>query len=367
MKRIYFVLAMLFVIAFASASSLKLSFSPHSIKLNRMSTFDLDPINPQQQADFTTLRIQNMGEETYLEISIELKWNNLPLIGENELLLKSGETLGNGQSMAVSNRDLINEGGSLDFDVIHSNFDIMSRAQDIPDLEDALLAGHYPDGRLQLLVKGRPVPSKNWSAPAVFNIEIRNVGSIYLSSPGSQINQVPPKISEQMLSFFWSAFVPEFNQQKLRIKEFPPNLLPQSHNVNRTGAVIYESEEGVESGLNLPLALNDGCYYAWQVYIPVYGIHQPYEVDDKRRREGGQLESNWYVFQYIEDQDESEVLDEFYIALQNLGNREIINLLLNGFRATGEVSLDGRIYTGQDALALIQSLMGKYYQVEILD
>jgi hypothetical protein len=44
-----------------------------------------------------------------------------------------------------------------------------------------------------------------------------------------------------------------------------------------------------------------------------------------------------------------------------------MRILLQGYRPTGEVILDGRSYKGQDAVDIIESLAGKEFQVEIKD
>lgn len=363
MKRIYLMIVLM-IFTGALLASFDLRFTPASLTVNRFSTFDLDPINPLNQPVYTTLHINNLGESTKFDLEVQIIWNNTPIIGENALILKSREALDTGSPISFNNQDLVSNSGGIHFSVV-GNIDILNAVKKVPKLEEALMAGYFPDGKLSFNVRIRPEGSRTWQEPATFSINVKNSSAIHLISPGVRINQVPPKLSSLPLIFNWYGFLADFNEEILVLREYPPSQIPQSQNVEHTGKEVFRME-GVQSGFSEYLPLNEGCYYAWQVYSPQYTGENPL-LGAKNGDNAPRISSPWYVFQYVKSEQEEQEHTEINNQLQFLNNPLILNLLLAGYSATGEVILDGRIYKGQEALDILESLQGKVLEIEIKD
>ena len=50
-----------------------------------------------------------------------------------------------------------------------------------------------------------------------------------------------------------------------------------------------------------------------------------------------------------------------------LNNNELRNVYNSGYNTVGTIIFEGRTYSGQDALDLVESLMGKEIQVRLQD
>ncbi|MDD3535004.1 MAG: hypothetical protein PHC50_02525 [Candidatus Cloacimonetes bacterium] len=364
MKRIYLI-TVLVIFTTALLANFNLSFTPRTLTVNRFSTFELDPINPLNQPNYTTLHISNLGESTKFDLEVQILWNTTPIIGENALILKSTEVFEAGGQLDYSNQDLVNNSGGIHFSV-SGNIDILKAVKKVPKLEEALMAGYFPDGKLSLQVRIRPANTRTWQEPAaVFAFTIKNSSAIHLLAPGARINQVPPKLSNLPLIFNWHSFLADFNEEILVLKEFPPMQIPQSQNVEQAGKEVFRMP-AVHSGFSEYLPLNEGCYYAWQVYSPQHTGSNPL-ADAKNVNNAPRISSPWYVFQYVKSEQEEQQHAELDNLLQFLNNPLIMNLLLAGYSATGEVILDGRVYKGQEALDILESLQGKVLEIEIKD
>jgi hypothetical protein len=343
---------------------------PKRLLVNHFSTFDIDPLNPQAQPLLTNLTVTKFGAAQRFDLQVQIKWNNAVIVGEGEALYGSIQPVPEGNPMNLTNRDLVSNDSGL-YLQSQTNIDLMEAVKAYPTLKEALMAGYFPDGNLELHVSIKAQGTTIWENSDVFTLVIRNAGAIYLSSPGSRINSMPPQISGLPVSFFWNAVATNFNEQYLIIKEFAPNEIPESNTVESRGAVVFNSAlngiGSVSSGFSEYIPLNDGCYYAWQVYSPLHDGSNPVVPDTRNMNSAKRLASSWYVFQYVEDSLNQLIAGEIYGILSQLENDLILSLLLQGYKPTGEVFLDGRSYRGQEALDVVESLAGKDFQVEIKD
>jgi hypothetical protein len=348
-----------------SLTATSISFSPQEIMLNRLSTLSFDPIRPESQPILANVTLTNGAQMQRIKMQVVLKWNNQTIIGPNEVVFISKEAWSPNQSVSMSNRDLITEHDNIYFEPDgHINIDIMDAIESFPTLEAAALSGFFPDGRIELEVSVKGENSANWENTGVFRIVIRNAGSIQLVSPGRPIGQNPPKLSGLPLSFFWNAVNTGFNEERLVIREFPAHVPPQASTVERGGSEVYHSQTGDISGFSEYIPFNDGYFYAWQVYVPLYDENNP---RSQRSAQGSSLKSRWFVFQYVENMDSDEDGGDIQALLNLLGNEALLNLQNLGFTPTGEVIYDGVVYRGQDAIDLINSLLGKEIEIKVLD
>lgn len=370
MKRFHLLMIILLFSAMLAAQGFTVDFMPKRLMVNHFSTFDIDPLNPQTQPLLTSLRVNKFGAAQRFDLQVQIKWNNAVIVGEGEALYGSIHAIPEGNPLNLSNRDLVSNESGL-YLQSQTSIDLMEAVKAYPTLKEALMAGYFPDGNLELHVSIKAQGTTMWEDSDVFTLVIRNAGAIYLSSPGSRINTMPPQISGLPVSFFWNAVATSFNDQYLIIKEFAPNEIPESNTVESRGAVVYDSfRDGigsVESGFSEYIPFNDGCYYAWQVYSPLHDGMSPVLPDTRHSGPAKRLASSWHVFQYVEDSQSQLIAGEIYGILSQLRNDLILNLLLQGYMPTGEVFLDGRSYRGQEALDIIESLAGKDFQVEIKD
>ncbi|MDI3503531.1 MAG: hypothetical protein PWP64_467 [Candidatus Cloacimonadota bacterium] len=345
------------------------TFSPREIQLNQLKTFTFDPADPESQPSLTQLTITNQAEPTHIKMQVVLRWNNSVIIQPNQAVFISREPLATGANLVLSNRDLIREQGSVYFEPEGNiSIDIIDVIENYPTLEEAVLSGYYPDGRIFMEVSVKAADAQSWDSTATFTINIRNTGAIYLTSPGKAIGQVPPTIDTAPVSFLWNAINTGFNTQSIVIKEFPPHMEPDLSTVAQTGTVIYRTPEGtnVSSGFSEYIPFNDGYYYAWRVYTQLYTETNYLELD-KSNSGTNFVASDWFVFQYQVNEPDPVGSEALQSMLNALGNSQLLNLQNLGFTPTGEVIYEGRVYRGQEAIDIISSLIGKDIQVEIKD
>ncbi|MBP7116930.1 MAG: hypothetical protein KBB33_01140 [Candidatus Cloacimonetes bacterium] len=364
MKRLTYIFVLLLISGGLFAQGFTVNFTPKSLKVNKLDAVAIDPINPDAQPHLTTLTVSNsQSAPAKAELQVQVKWNSTWLVKEGEAMLRTVDPIAPNAPLVISNRDLLtNVGGFyLESDM---DIDIVDAAEANPLLKEALLAGYFPDGTLEFHVSVRALGSTTWDDSDVFKLTIKNAGAIYPVSPGKHINQVPPLATSLPQSFIWNAVATGFNDQYLVIKEFPPSQIPNSNSVETSGSVVYRSPSGVQSGFAEYIPFNNGCFYAWQVYMPLFDGFNP--LEEVKADDPGLLKSPWYVFKYAEDGNTGDA-DEISGLLNGLKNTLILNILMQGYKPTGEVWYNGRSYSGQEALDLIESLRGKNFTVEIKD
>ena len=366
MKRILVIIGMaLFCLGLGAAVSV--TFDSALLNLNKLSTFTFDPVSPQEQPILTHLTVTNQGTSDKVIIQLVLKWNSNALIKPGQAVYRTRRPLDTNQSLYLSNRDLVSESSGVDLEPLGNvNINIINEIENFPTLEGAVLSGYFPDGELLLEASVRAEKSANWESIDTFRIRIRNAGAIYLSSPGKVIGQVAPIVKDIPVSFLWNSINTgfAFNQQQIVIKEFPPNSAPSYSTVAQTGVEIYRRD--ADSGFSDYIPFSDKYYYAWRVYTPIHDQTNLQDVD-KASSHGNFLASEWFVFRYLAEDMDGPNPDEIQAMLNVLGNSYLIHLLNMGYAPTGEVLLDGRRYTGQDAVDILASLSGKEIHVELRD
>jgi hypothetical protein len=360
------ILTIAFVLICLNAFSISIVFSPPQIEVNQLSTFSFDPISPDEQPILTNVSITNDNTAQQIMLQVEVLWNGQTIIGEGMAVFRS-RMMEPGETLFLTNRDLITEQAGDNFSVVNNDINIMDVVESFPTLEDAVLAGYFPDGSLQLLISVKADGAPDWQESSTFTIRIRNVGGIYLSSPGALIGQRVPELNHLPVSFIWNAVNTGFNPQKLVIREYPPNTPPRLSNILGTGTEIYHTPEGLDesSGFSEYLPFNSGYYYAWQVYTTLFDENNPSQgrADKQLKKQ----ESSWFVFRYVMDEGGDVTAEDLQLVLNMLEDPALSNIMNLGYTPTGAVIFEGRTYTGQEALDILSSLVGKDLTVEIKD
>ncbi|MCK9308970.1 MAG: hypothetical protein PHH43_05645 [Candidatus Cloacimonetes bacterium] len=365
MKNYYSIFLLLLLLSFTGkAVGVSCYFSPSSVELNTMNTISFDPNEPLSQPMLTTLTINDIT--TRIELMVSVYWNGNQLVDINFESVPGASFPGN--VAQLNNRQLISNQGDSRFMTVGGDISVEDVINSNPLLKDAVLAGYFPDGNLELRVKVQEYASGNWTEPnipAVFTIKIRNAGAINLQSPGVAIGQTPPQISERPVSFFWNSVSTGFaaNKNTITIREYPPNNPPNPSSVGNTGNIFHTNTD-VNSGFAEFLPFNPGNYYAWQISTQLVN-----EFTHNRSQTTPTVsKSNWYVFKFVNESDnESQTVADMQAQLNFLDSDILRNLLTQGYTPVGTVIYEGRTYTGQDALDLLSGLVGKEIEVQIKD
>lgn len=373
MKIFTIVLIALILIPFAGfAQGFTTNFNPPQIMVNTMSITSFDPNDPNSQPLLSTLTVDYTGDpKPRMDIKIRLTWNNIKL-AEADFESYSGVNPEAMYPVIFTSRQLISNEGHPDFSHKPGSEDIsIDRILESPTFGDAVLGGYFPDGNLQIRIWVREYSAAPWTEPETsqgddrFTINIRNAGNIMLLSPGVPIGQNPPIVNNSPLSFLWNAMNTGFNEYELTIREYPQSQIPTFNNVENTGYLLYQTppEAGESSGFAEFLAFSPGKYYAWRVKTKLHTEFMP----GRSRATTPDLTSNWYIFQYGDEANSTSGVSELQALLNMLNDNELRNIYNSGFNTVGSVIYEGRTYSGQDALDLVESLMGKEIQVRLQD
>lgn len=345
-------------------------FTPSSISVNSFSTASFDPETPWTQPIITSLQIANTSTQDFkIYMKVEIFWSGVANSLVNATYL-SKEVLAAGMQFdPLTNQDLITNEASGPFNQVGSiNFSLDDIVEQSTVLKNAVLAGYFPDGSLSIRIQVQPESEgyTSWSnaSVATFTINVRNAGVIHLVSPGVAVGGNPPQESSRPVSFIWNAIGTGFNTYTFTVKEFAPNMPPTQGSVAVGGTVMLQ--QNLESGINNYadyIPMNEGYYYAWQVSTSTYSETMPFTPrsnDDARV-----LASEWYVFKYVSDASGAQSANEIQAVLNLLNNLSLQNLYNDGFLPTGTVIYNGRSYTGQDAVDLAESLLGKTLEIQV--
>lgn len=362
MRHINLLLMVFVLLPILGWSALSTSFSPKSVEVNAMSTISFDPQEPLSQPPLTNLTITwNGSTGTLIYLKLAIFWNQNPLL-EKEFISKNVWTPP--KTVILSNRDLISNQDNDEFQPIGNSISVDDVINANPLLKSAVMAGYFPDGNLVLRISVDT--SANFTSEFLqsdtFTIKVRNAGAIYLLSPGVAIGQNPPQISQRPLSFQWNSVSTGFNKSSLIVREYPANNPPSQNNIENTGNLFYSNPD-VSSGFSDFLAFNPGNYYAWQITTTLFN-----EFTIQNQNLQPKLKSNWFVFRYVnESQNTNETAAEMQAQLNILNNNALRSILAQGYTLVGTVIYEGRTYSGQDALDLLSGLAGKELQVQLRD
>lgn len=368
MKTSFTMLILLLIAALpllGQAGAMTASFNPSTVQVNSFNTASFDPTSPESQPVLTTLTIQNNTSESYIfRMKLTVKWNESTLTTAE---FRSKEAIpANGIFYPLTNRDLITTSASTHFDEIGvGGITLQDVIENSSVLRRAVLAGFFPDGTVRLEVQVRPDDTSSvYGNPAVFSIIVRNAGTISLVSPGVPLGEQAPIISTNPMSFFWNAINTEFNQYYLNILEFPPNVVPTVNNVEAMGQHFWPLNPTPVTGgvYSEYIPFVPGNYYAWQISTTLYTETNPYT----RERDQSSLKSNWYVFRFApQDQAPAITINELQAALSSLGNPAIEAIFSGGFAPIGVIQSDGQSMSGEEAINLIRSLVGRNVVIDI--
>lgn len=349
------------------------SFIPSSITVNSLSITSFDPDSFVSQPLLSNLTVNYSGDpKPRMDIKVRVVWNNHKL-AETDFESKPDMDPALLYPVVFTSRQLISNEG-------HPIFSKKPYAEDIsisnilksPTFGDAVMAGYFPDGNLQIRVWLREYSEAVWTVPETsegddrFSIIIRNAGNISLLAPGVAIGANPPRISGAPLSFLWNSLDTGFNTYELSIREYPASQAPTLDNVANTGYLMYQTPPTTneQSGFSDYLPFSPGKYYAWRIRTKTITEE---DRAQKRIMNSPYLTSNWYVFQYADEADITSEISELQVLLKMLDNDELKNIFNEGYKTIGTVIYNNRTYSGQDALDLVETLMNKEIQVKLQD
>ena len=353
------------------ANSLQGFFSPASIQLNELKAATFDPANAINQPFLTSFTITNNSNSALtVKMKIEVSWNNKNLF---MLEFQSKQALEPQGRLQLTNADLFTNNSSQYFNKVGSaDVQIGDIIEKDPVLKKALLSGYFPDGSLQAKISlANAATGYIYESVSTFTITIRNTGSISLFSPGIKVGSLPPKVSQKPVTFLWNAVNTGFNKAWITIREFPPQFVPTSNTMSVTGSLFYETPDDLEAQKLIDrfnfsdfLAFNDGYYYAWQITMDRF-TEQNLPEPSKRINDAYSLKSDWYVFQYVSDGTTEQNSNELKALLIRLNDNNVNSLINAGFAPLGTVKLNGRTYSGSDALRIVEELLGKELEIKV--
>ncbi len=345
------------------------SFTPNQVWVNRFNTASFDPMAPDEQPVMTNLALSKVNGSSVIKMKVEIKWNAVPII---DATYRSNAAVGTVPLM-LTNRDLITEQGSGYFSKIGGgDVDFDAIIDSSPVLEDAVLAGYFPDGNLTIKISViSDADPEVWTNADtdMFTITVYNNGVIDPIAPGVSIGNQVPMVSIQPVTYMWNAINTGFNRTWITIREFPPNFPPESGTVGITGTLFFEGEvPNNATNFGDFLAYNKDHYYAWRIVQDSFTEMNPnLSGPSTRAGRSNQLASNWYVFRFMANDSTTQSVNVIQAILNQLNNVQIDDTFNAGYLPTGTVVYEGRFYSGQDAVDLVESLLGQAVQVRITE
>lgn len=345
-------------------------FSPNTIALNDLSAATFDPENVAGQTYLTTLTVTNISSTAHiLRLKVKLTWNDKQIL---ETEFQSRQPIEPSESLVLTNGELFTNASSTYFTLFSGGYTGIDDIIKVdPTLKQALLSGYFPDGTIKAEVKMRAVTSAQYDEPAHFTIIVKNTGDITLLSPGQKLGGTPPQVNLKPVNFMWNALNTGFNKAWITIREFPENLPPTQTSVALSGTLFYETPDDAAAQDLINnfmfsdfLPFNDGCYYAWQITLDRYTQHNPVSPS-KRPRDSESLKSEWYVFQYVTDGTAVDNESELKTLLMSLNDDAINVLFSQGFNPAGNVILNGRNYSGHEAVRLLREIIQKDVDITV--
>jgi hypothetical protein len=373
MQRILILLVFMLLLGgllFAQSDEILISCQPSQIFVNSLNTGSFDPVNPQNQPVLTTITISNISQppQPYkYDMEIVIKWNSTQIV---DVKFHSLSQLHPGIPAVFTNRDLITQNASTSFSSPDGDISITEIMDQNPVLRDALQSGFFPDGTITFEMTATPLTASGQSSTASFSVKVKNINAIFLTYPGKPCGQTSNVISMRPVTFLWNVVNTgiENNKYRLVIKEFERDNIPNSSNVETSGNVIFDRllTENLFSDF---LPFQDHHYYAWQVSTGLFNeSHTNWIPPDPTHdtQPSSFMKSEWFTFKYVADQNASGGSSQQMMAILNsLRDPAIQNLLAQGYELTGVVVYEGQVYTGQEAIDLINSLLGKNLEIEI--
>lgn len=366
MQRIMILLVFMMLLGgslLALSDEILISCQPSQIFVNSLNTGSFDPINPQNQPILTTVTISNLTQAPYMyDLKILIKWNSITIV---DVLFHSQSQLHPGIPAVFTNRELITQSASTSFSSPEGDISITKVMEQNSTLRNALQSGFFPDGTITFEMTATPQTATANPSIGSFSIRVKNINAIFPTFPGKPCGQTPPEISMRPVTFLWNTVNTNANRYRLIVKEFENNNLPTQSSVETTGNLVYDGilEQSMFAEF---LPFQDKHYYAWQVSTDLYTETHYMEESREASQQSSMLKSEWYVFKYVSDQSSSGSASQQMMAIINAFNDPAIqNLLAQGYELTGVVIYEGQVYTGQEAIDLINSLLGKNLEIEI--
>lgn len=378
MKRHLGLSSMLLLACFAlwgQNSFLNTQFTPHYIFVNSLKSSSLDPEAAWAQPILTMLQISNVSTTSFrFYLKVDISWSGASEPQLTGICLSEQELPAGGTFAALTNQDLLNSVPPAGFAAVGDwDFSLDHMTEGTTVLKNAVQAGFFPAGSMSVKASLQPeaMGYTDWSqaSTSTFTIYVRSAGVIQLLSPGAPIGVNPPVISDNPVDFLWNAIDTGVNDYQITIREYPANLPPQPGSLANTGSVFYDHATGGgvdQYSFSRFLPFVPGNYYAWRISTTQFTEFHPtggggiWRDDDP-----GLIASDWYVFRYDSTELETDIPQRINALLNSLDNPELRKLLDSGFFPTGSVLWQGKQYSGQAALDLLELLKGKDCKVRV--
>lgn len=377
MKKVFILLTLLFSVIMLSARdsypiSLNISGGGYNGTgfFNSIKAASIDVDNPNMQPIIFNMYINTVGSQSFASANIffSLTWNGIVIIDNTHrcpLKPTALQMLTNGQTITVSNRDLISENGnpligasepsmSLSELLSNSNFDTAIRN-----------TGLFPDGNYQFTMQIKDNNDNNLSNESSFVMSVQNINNINLITPGVPVGSEIPSISSRPLLFSWISNITNANANpfSLEIREYSQLSTIDFSNLGNSGSSFFSTNNLTSPLFNQNLPFMDNNYYAWRVKVPLI-------TDQSEFGQSNFVESQWYIFKF--GSASSNPIPNPYLdllnAIQNIQNPTLVQYLGQGYLPTGKIKLNGNSISPAQAISLLpQIINSNNVTIEIVD
>jgi hypothetical protein len=333
---------------------------PNFYNVLRISSFDVK--NSSNQPVFFTVRTTNSNHESIDDVWVyfTLSWNGQDLINPNTKSRYRNSPMAPGETFMFTNREIFSETASFYFSTPQPNISVSTIINQMPDLRDTILnTGLFPDGSYQLTIQFKnETGTLDLSGQHSINFTVRNPGGIFLIRPGTTPGATIPSISGSPINFLWSSNLGGTqygNTFTLTVKEFDEREMLSQEFIETSGNTILNASDIQTTYYSDFINFRENRFYAWQVSTELF---DPAAGSFTATSE---IKSPYFVFRYSSEADSAEdtTLEELNAFLLNLNIPGIAEFLGEGFSPTGVIEYNGEVYTGSDALNLIQNLLNR--------
>ena len=367
-------LSILALLVMASAAhgqnpEINAQFTPSLMQVNSYASSSFDPDRPWSQPMLTTLRVNSSSDRSFrFHLRMELFWSETAGVLADAIFLSANVLPAGGQYPPLSNQDLLSAGIGQALTLVSStNLTLEDIGSQSPSLRDALRAGFLPDGIYTIRVSVQPQDSgtSSWTGAsrAEFSLTVRGVCALQLIQPGAAFGAEPPRCADNPVTFLWNSNSSGFNEYRITIREYPPNLTPTLGNEQNLGRSFFQlsTADGLPSNsLSRFLPFQPDHYYAWRISTRNYTEFHPASSGSSWREDDpGIVHSGWNIFQYQLQIPDQESVNRLLTILQSLQDPEVSKLVDAGFVPLGSVLWEGKSFTGAEAEALLDQLQDK--------
>lgn len=352
---------------FAQATQLNLNVTGRSFYNSiKASSFDIE--NPANQPLMFTVLINKTDANTQftqnLSVNITLKWNGDNLISNvNVPFSVNAISILNTPSGSINftNRQVLIENGNAYFNEPDSEISLDQLTSN-NTFKDALLnTGYLPDGTYEFILQIIS-PTHAVSNQEVFTFTVQNVNNISLIGPGAPAGQNVVEAFGQNIAYTWiTNSINSNNNYTIEIREFMQTQTMDMSNLAFTGHDFYTQSNITIPFFNQSLPYIENNYYGWRIKMPLVTNQTDNQVDTF-------IESQWYVFKYVNSPTAPNAYQEIINILQNIQNPLLMDMVAQGYLPTGNFWFNGNEITPEQLQEiLLQILNSQNVSIEVID